>query len=88
MTRSCRHRTEQEQALAATGAPPATWRDGRVVVEVANAGVDAIIEAAARHGLDSEAWTAEQLYPRVAEIVAVALRRSPNWWVGRAPEVS
>jgi hypothetical protein len=64
-------------------APMATWGDATVVVEVANAGVEAIIAAAARHGLEDGYWSAEQLYPRVAEIIAVALRRTPDWWRNR-----
>lgn len=55
-------------------------------MQITDAGVEAIIAEAARHGLDGEPWTSDALHPHVAEIVAVALRRSPSWWVGRAPE--
>jgi hypothetical protein len=86
MSRSRRRRAEPEQAPAAPSFPTATWRDGTVVVAITNAGVEAIIAEAARHGLHGEQWTSDMLHPRVAEIVAVALRRTPNWWVNRTPE--
>lgn len=82
MTRA-RRRAEPEQAPAAPGFPAATRRDGQVVVEIVNAGVEAIIAEAARHGLQ---WDADVLHPRIAELVARALRATPNWWVGRTQE--
>lgn len=85
MTRS-RRRAEQAKAPDAAGAPPATWRDGKVVVEIANAGVEAIIAAAAQHGLEGGQWHPDVLYRPIAEIVARALRATPGWWVGRTPE--
>ena len=67
-------------------APMATWGDATVVTRIANAGVEAIITAAARHGLDGEQWSSDMLHPRIAELVARALRATPDWWVGRTPE--
>lgn len=83
MSRARRRRTTQEQEPVA---PPATWRDGTVVVAITNTGVEAIIAEAGRLGLEDGYWSAEQLYPRVAEIIARALRATPGWWVGRTPE--
>lgn len=85
MSRTRRGRAAQEQAPAAAGAPPATWKDGKVVVQIANAGVDALIAAAAQHGL---VWHPDTLYRPIAETIARALRATPGWWVGRTPEVS
>lgn len=81
MNRSRRRHIAPEQPPAMPGAPPASWKDGTVVVEITDAGVEAIIDAAARHGLE---WTPDMLHPRIAEVVAVALRRTPDWWVSRA----
>ena len=85
MSRS-RRRAEPEQAPAAPSFPPATRRDGQVVVALTNAAVEALVAEAARHGLAGAWWTAEALHPRIAEIVARALRATPGWWVGRTPE--
>ena len=83
MSRARRDRGALEQAPAA---PPATRRDGTVVVRITDAGVEAIIAEAARLGLDGIQWTSDALHPRIAEVVARALRATPNWWIGRTPE--
>jgi hypothetical protein len=86
MSRARRRRTAQEQEPAAPSFSSATWRDGTVVVQIANAGVHAIIAEAERHGLDGVQWTSDMLHPRIAEIIARALRATPEWWVNRTPE--
>jgi hypothetical protein len=78
-----RRRAAPEQAPAA---PPATRRDGTVVVRITDAGVEAIIAEAAQHGLEGQQWTSDVLHPRIAEIIARALRGTPEWWVNRTPE--
>jgi len=63
--------------------PSATFHDGQTVVEIADAGVLAIIAKAAARGLEGGAWDAEALHPEIARVVANALRRTPEWWAGR-----
>jgi hypothetical protein len=84
--RRSRRRAVPERAPAAPSFPAATRRDGTVVVRITDAGVDAIIAEATRHGLDCESWSADFLHPRVLEIVARALRATPGWWVNRTPQ--
>lgn len=68
------------------GAPAATWRDGEAVKMIADAGVNAIVTQAALHGLDSGQWNPDVLYRPIAEVVARAIRATPNWWLGRTQE--
>ena len=86
MSRARRRRPAQEQEPAAPSFPAATRRDGKVVVAITNAGVEAIIAEAGRLGLDGVQWTSDMLHPRIAEIIARALRATPEWWVNRTPE--
>jgi hypothetical protein len=69
MKRTKRARPELQISLA-------TWRDGSVVVRIADAGVAASMAEAARHSLEGEPWTPETLQPQVMEIVGRALRRT------------
>lgn len=87
MTRSRRSR---RAALPepAPRAPAATFQDASAVVRITEAGVKAIVAAAAEHGLDGAPWDPDVLHPEVAKIVAHALRRSEAWWAGRAGEGS
>jgi hypothetical protein len=86
MSRTRRRRPTKEQSPAAPSFPAATWRDGTVVTQIVNAGVAAIIVEAGRHGLSGDQWDADMLHPRIAEIIARALRGTPNWWLDRTPE--
>lgn len=81
-----RRRAAPEQVPAAPSFPTATWTDGTAVVAITNAGVEAIIAEAGRLGLDGVQWTSDMLHPRIAEIIARALRATPEWWVNRPPE--
>ena len=65
MSRTKRTRLEPQ-------APLATFHDGRVVVQIADAGVLAILNTAAAHGLEGGAWDANALHPEVARVVAGA----------------
>jgi hypothetical protein len=64
--------------------PPATLDDAVAVVEITDAAVSAIIATAASRGLDGAPWDPDVLHPQIAEIVARALRRTPEWWERRA----
>jgi hypothetical protein len=81
-----RRRAAPERAPAAPSFPAATRRDGKVVVAITNAAVEALVAEAARHGLDGDQWSSDALHPRIAEIIARALRATSSWWVNRTPE--
>jgi hypothetical protein len=88
MSRSRRRAAAPEkEQLPVTVAPAATIQDASVVVQLADAGVRAIVAAAAEYGLDGEPWDPDILHAQVMPIVAMALRRSTEWWA-RRPELA
>jgi len=67
--------------------PLATLNDAAVVVQLADIGAVAISAAAAERGLTGDPWDPDALHKPIAEIVARALRRTPDWWAGRSATV-
>jgi hypothetical protein len=64
-------------------AAPATLDDAAAIVRITDAGVKAIIAAAAEHGLDGPPWDPDVLHERIMQVVAHSLRQSTEWWAGR-----
>jgi hypothetical protein len=85
MSRSRRKRAAPADRLSVSQTPPATARDGHVVVKLADAATAAIVGTAAEYGLQ---WDRDSLYQFVSEIIARQLRASPEWWTGRAKDGS
>jgi len=88
MTRSRRGRDAPPAPPATQTAPAATLSDAAVVVRITDAGVKAIVAAAAERGLDGAPWDPDALHKQIAKIVGHALRRSEWWWADRTSEGS
>jgi hypothetical protein len=84
MSRSHRPRRVEPSSAA----PAATLSDAATVVRITDAGVKAIVAAAAERGLDGAPWDPDALHKQIAKIVAHALRRSEWWWADRTSEES
>lgn len=88
MSRSRRKRGVPKERLPTPETPPATARDGWVVVQITNAAISAIIGEAEKLGLRGDRWDPDTLYPLIAAVIARALRGTPDWWANRAGEDS
>lgn len=88
MSRSRRRHPEPKARLPAPETPSATLHDATAVAQIADAGVAAIVAVAIQHGLQGDQWDPDALHPQIAEIIARALRGTPDWWAGRTAEGS
>jgi hypothetical protein len=72
-----------KRTISAPQTPAATLDDAVIVMKIAEIGAKAISAAAVKQGLVGGPWDRHALYEEIAQVVAGALRATPNWWAGR-----